>query len=98
MRSKGMTEGMRRNGFIDPSEADRLLDGTLEYALILVVPHDLARLRIDRALTGRKSVLPAGFTACIGIFPSERIGQMNFSIAFLKVSLMKVFYFLNVRF
>ena len=53
MRCKGVAEGVRGNGFVDPGKADRLVDRTLERALILMVSHNFARLRINRALAGK---------------------------------------------
>ena len=80
---------MRRGGLGDARVAHRLPNRALDRLLLDVVPPNHPRTRIDRAVPGRKDVLPPPVARSVWILAVERIWQVDLAESLLHVLLVQ---------
>src|SRR3546814_4423000 len=71
VRGERMTQRVAGGGFVDRRQLPRRPHGTLQHAVVDMMPPQLSRTRIDRALRREEHVLPARLARRIRKLRSE---------------------------
>ena len=83
-----MTEGVGRNGFIQPGGKGGLPDGFLNNGNIQMMAFDALRYWINGTVHRGKNILPGEFPGGGGVLLGKRIGQGYFAVSFFQISLV----------
>src|SRR5215510_2099447 len=91
MRGKRMAKGMGADLLRQPGPAHGDLDGLVDDAGVHMMATGDTRTRVDGEMPSREDILPAPFCCGLPIFPGQRLGQVDGSMALRQVLLMQGF-------
>jgi len=92
-----VTKNMRRHGFVYFGELGSLFDGSLEIGFIQMVTLLNTADGINGECRGWEDILPGKFTAGIGVFSFESIGEVDRAIALREINIMLCFHLLEMK-
>src|SRR3546814_19236932 len=80
-----MTQRVAGGGLVDRRQLPRRPHGTLQHAVVDMMPPQLPRTRIDRALRREAHVLPARLASRVREFARQRVRQPDLTEPFRQV-------------
>jgi hypothetical protein len=78
--AEGITNGMGADVLRQTGAANRRLAGLVNDARVTMMALDETSARVNGEVPGRKAVLPAPFLGGMGVFPSQRMGQVDLAM------------------
>src|SRR3546814_7180824 len=85
VRGERMTQRVAGGGLVDRRQLPRRPHGTLQHAVVDMMPPQLPRTRIDRALRREEHVLPARLASRVREFARQRVRQPDLTETFRQV-------------
>jgi len=96
-RGKRMLQRMATGGLDDSSQPYRLFDRPLQTRFAGMVAAHFARPWVLAQMNCRKHILPSPFSCGLGVFPCQRVRQVNFARSRFQIALVQKLYSLQMR-